>query len=120
MQTVESKEHTDMITQENQLNGLFQDKNLGRIWPNYPQGKTNPLKENWNFYKRFNPKSIATSSSNLLTRPCASFKSTDSSFSWIYTNKSTLACDFEIPLKGFRSPLVMILMQQLCSTNAWL
>ena len=78
MQTVESKEHTDMITQENQLNGLFQDKNLGRIWPNYSQGKTNPLKEIWNFYKRFNPKSIATSSNNLLTRLRASSESMNS------------------------------------------
>ena len=28
----------------------------------------------------------------------------DSFSPWIYTNTSTLACDFEIPLKGFRSP----------------
>ena len=68
------------------------------------------------FTIRFNPKSIATSWSNLLTRPRASFESTNSS-SWIYTNTSRLACDFEIPLKSFRSPSVMILMQQLCSTN---
>ena len=66
-----------MITQENQWNQQFQGKNLGRIWPNYPQDKTNPLIENWSFYKRFNPKSIVTSSSNLLTRQRASSESTD-------------------------------------------
>ena len=38
------------------------------------------------FTIRFNPKSIATSSSNLLTRPCANSKSTDSFSSWIYSN----------------------------------
>ena len=69
------------------------------------------------FTIRFNHKSITTSSNNLLTRPRASSESTDSFSSWIYTNPSHLACDFEIPLKGFRSPLVMILMQQLCSTK---
>ena len=69
------------------------------------------------FTIRFNPKSIATSSSNLLTWPRASSKSTDSFSSWIYNNTRHLAYDFEIPLKGFRSPLVMILMQQLCSTK---
>ena len=52
------------------------------------------------FTIRFNPKSIATSSSNLLTR--ASFESTNFFSSWIYCNTSTHACDFEIPLKGFR------------------
>ena len=52
------------------------------------------------FTIRFNPKSIATSSSNLLTRPWASSESTNSFSSWIYTNISHLACDFEIPLKG--------------------
>ena len=36
---------------------------------------------------------------------------------WIYSNTSHLACDFEIPLKGFRSPSIMILMQQLCSST---
>ena len=69
------------------------------------------------FTIRFNPKSITTFSSNLLTRPRASSESTDSS-SWIYTNTSRLACDFEVPLKGFRLPSVMILMQHLCSTYA--
>ena len=69
------------------------------------------------FTIRFNPKSIATSSINLLTQPHASSEFTDSFSSWIYTNTSTLTCDFEIPLKGFKSPSVMILMQQLCSTK---
>ena len=69
------------------------------------------------FTNRFNLKSIATSSSNLLTRPCTSSKSTNSFSSWIYTNTSHLAYDFEIPLKGFKSPSIMILMQQLCSTK---
>ena len=32
------KEHNNMIIQENQTS-----KNLGRIWRNYPQGKTDPL-----------------------------------------------------------------------------
>ena len=40
------------MTQKNQWNQQFQVKNLGRIWPNYPQGKINPLIKNWNFYKR--------------------------------------------------------------------
>ena len=70
------------------------------------------------FIIKFNSKSIATSSSNLLTQPCANSESTDSFSSWIYTNISHLTFDFEIPLKGFRSPSVMILMQQLYSTNA--
>ena len=52
------------------------------------------------FTIRFNPKSIATSSSNLLTRPCGSSESIDSFSSYIYTNTSRLAFDFEIPLKG--------------------
>ena len=69
------------------------------------------------FTIKFNPKSIATSSSNLLTRPFASSKSMDSFSFWIYSNTNLLACDFEIPLKGFRSRSVMILMQQLCSTK---
>ena len=69
------------------------------------------------FTIRFNPKSIATSNSNLLTWPHASFESTDSFSSWIYNNTSHLTYDFKIPLKGFRSPSEMILMQQLCSTK---
>ena len=69
------------------------------------------------FTIRFNPKSIAISCSNLLTRPRASSESRDSFSSWIYSNTSRHACDFEILLKGFKSPLVMILMQQLCSTK---
>ena len=52
------------------------------------------------FTIRFNPKSIATSSSNLLTRPRTSSESTNSFSSRIYTNTSNLTCDFEIPLKG--------------------
>ena len=32
-----------MMTQENQWNEPFQGKNLEMIWPNYPQGKPNPL-----------------------------------------------------------------------------
>ena len=52
------------------------------------------------FTIRFNPKSIATSCSNLLTRPRTSFESMNSFSSWIYYNTSTHACDFEIPLKG--------------------
>ena len=67
--------------------------------------KKNPLIEKWSFYKRFNPKSIATSSSNLLTRSHASSKSTDSSLLDLQ-HTSSHAYDFEIPLKDFRSPLV--------------
>ena len=55
------------------------------------------------FTIRFNPKFIPTSSSNLLTRLHASFEFTDFFSSWIYCNTSTHACDFEIPLKSFRS-----------------
>ena len=65
------------------------------------------------FTIKFNPKSIAISSSNLLTRPRASSESTDSFSSWIYCNTSIHACDFEIPLKGFRSPSLV----DLCSNN---
>ena len=68
------------------------------------------------FTIRFNPKSIATSCCNLLTQSRANSKSTNSFSSWIYTNTSCLTYDFEIPLKGFRSPSIMILMQQLCSS----
>ena len=67
--------------------------------------KKNPLIEKWSFYKRFNPKSIATSSSNLLTQPHASSKSTDFSLLDLQ-HTSSHAYDFEIPLKDFRSPLV--------------
>ena len=52
------------------------------------------------FTIRFNPKSITTPSSNLLTQPRANFESTNSLSSWTYCNTSTHACDFEIPLKG--------------------
>ena len=62
------------------------------------------------FTIRFNPKSIATPSSNLLTRPHASSESTDSFSLWIYYNTSTHACDFEISLKGFRLPSVVDLV----------
>ena len=65
------------------------------------------------FTIKFNPKSIAISSSNLLTRPPANSESTDPFSSWTYCNTSTYACDFEIPLKGFRSCLVV----DLCSSN---
>ena len=75
------------------------------IWSSYSQGKTNPLIENWSFYKIFYPKSIATSSSNLLTWPHASSESTDFSLLDLQ-HTSSHAYDFEIPLKDFRSPLV--------------
>ena len=65
------------------------------------------------FTIRFNPKSITTSSSNLLTRPRTSSESTKSLSHWIYYNTKTHACDFEIPLKGFKSPSVV----DLCSSN---
>ena len=65
------------------------------------------------FTIKFNPKSIATSSSNLLTQPHANFESTDSFSPWIYCNTSTHACDFDIPLKDFRSPSIV----DLCRSN---
>ena len=52
----------------------------------------------------FNPKSIATSNSNLLTQPRVSSDSMDFFSSWTYCNTRTHACDFGIPLKGFISP----------------
>ena len=52
------------------------------------------------FTIRFNPKSITTSSSNLLTQTRTSSKSTDFFSCWTYCNTSTHACDFEIRLKG--------------------
>ena len=55
------------------------------------------------FTIRFNSKSIATSSSNLLTWPRSSFESMNSFSSWIYTNTSAFACDFKIQLKGFNN-----------------
>ena len=36
--------------------------------------------------------------------------------SWIYTNTSRLACDFEIPLKGFRSPSLVDLVAATSTT----
>ena len=48
-----------------------------------------------------------------MTWPCASSESTDSIFSWIYTNTNTLTCDFETPLKGFKS----LFLVNLCSSN---
>ena len=65
------------------------------------------------FTIKFNTKSIATSSSNLLTRPRACSGSKESFSSWTYCNISTHARDFEIPLKGFRSASVV----DLCSSN---
>ena len=59
------------------------------------------------FTIKFNLKSIVTSSSNLLTRPCANFKSTDSFSPWFYCNTNTHVCNFEIPLKCFGSPPVV-------------
>ena len=106
-----------MIIQENQWNEPFQGKNLEKISPIYHQGKQIHYKRIEVFTIRFNSKYIVISCSNLLTRPRASSKFTDSFSSWIYTNSSRLACNFEIPLKSFRSPSVMILMQQLCSTK---
>ena len=52
------------------------------------------------FTIRFNPKSITTSCSNLLTRPRASSEFTNYFSYWIYYNTSTHTCNFEIPLKG--------------------
>ena len=40
---MENKQYHDIMTQENQWNEPFQGKNLGRIWPIYPQGKVNTL-----------------------------------------------------------------------------
>ena len=57
------------------------------------------------FTIKFNPKSIATSSSNLLTRPRASSESTNYSLLDLQ-HTSSHAYDFEILLKGFKSPLV--------------
>ena len=62
------------------------------------------------FTIKFNLKSIATSSNNLLTQPCANFESIDSFSPWFYCNTNTHACDFEIPLKRFRSPPVVDLV----------
>ena len=56
------------------------------------------------FLQKIIPKFNATFSSNLLTRSRANSESTDSFSSWIYSNTSCLACDFEISLKDFRSP----------------
>ena len=65
------------------------------------------------FTIRFNPKSITISSSNLLTWPRANSEFTDSFSSWTYCHTSTHACNFEIPLKSFRSPSFV----DLCSSN---
>ena len=70
------------------------------------------------FTIRLSPKSIATSNSNLLTRPHTSFEFTNPFSSWIYSNTSTHACDFEIPLKGFRSPSVVDLITTTTTTLA--
>ena len=57
------------------------------------------------FYKRFNPKSIAISSSNLLTQPRTSSDTTNSSLLDLQ-HTSSHAYDFETLLKGFRSSVV--------------
>ena len=36
---------------------------------------------------------------------------------WIYTNTSTLACDFEIALKGFKSPSLVDLVPATSTTS---
>ena len=41
----------------------------------------------------------------------------DSFSPWIYTNTSTLACDFKIPLKGFRSPSLVDLVIATSTTS---
>ena len=92
------------MTYENQWNKPFQGKNLERFDLTILKLKQIHYKRIEVYTIRFNPKSIATSSSNLLTRPRASSESTDSFSSWIYTNTSRLTCDFETPLKSFRSP----------------
>ena len=95
---------------------IFKVKNLGKIWPNLFSRKTNPLIENWSFYKKFNPKYIATSSSNLLTRPRASSESIDFfSFGfalhkhprlWLwdptqkFSNTKSPVCDFKTTLES--------------------
>ena len=57
------------------------------------------------FYKRFNPKSIAISSSNLLTQPRASSDTTNSSLLDLLKHKLPRLWN-EIPLKGFGSSVV--------------
>ena len=72
------------------------------------------------FTIRFNPKSIATSSSNLLTRPSVNSESMNSFPSWTYCNTSAHTCDFEIPLKSFRSPSVInLICSNFYNTESW-
>ena len=68
------------------------------------------------FTIRFDPKSISTSNNNLLTQPRVSSESTDSFSFWIYNNTSTHTCDFEIPLKSFRSPSIVDLVAATSTT----
>ena len=108
-----------MITQENQWNEPFQ----GKTWRGFD---LTILKVNQIHYKRIEvfTKDLTL---NLILYPVVTYwhdhmqaSNPQTLSSWIYSNTSCIAFDFEIPLKGFRSPSVMILMQQLCSTNAWL
>ena len=99
-----------MMTQKTNETNSFKVKTYGGFDLTFLKVKQIHYKRIEIFTIRFNPKSIATSSSNLLTRSHASSKSMDSLFSWIYCITSTPTCDFEIPLKGFKSPSVVDLI----------
>ena len=88
------------MTQETNETNCLKVKTWGRFDLTIIKVKQVHYKRIEVFTIKFNPKSIATSSSNLLTWPRANFESTDSFSSWTYCNTSAYTCDFEIPFKG--------------------
>ena len=73
-------------------------KNLGRIWPSYPQGKPESTMKESMFYNRAYTTNILLlpTSRNLLTRPRASSKTTDSFFLGFSSKyKHTRLCFFK-------------------------
>ena len=107
-----------MITWENQWNRPFQSKNLKRIWPSYSQGKKI-------HYDRMKDFTIDLTLNLLLPlivlahTTTGSSESTDSSIlNLLYTN--THVCDFEISLKGFKSPIVVnLICNNFYNTGSW-
>ena len=86
----------------------FKLKHLGRIWPNYPQGKRFTMIE-WKFTIDFSL-NLKLPLVELAHKNKCSSKSTYSSIlNLLHTN--TYVCDFKIPLKDFRSPSVVNLLQ---------
>ena len=94
-----------MITQENQLNKPSQDKNLGRIWPDYLQGK------------QIHKKELTFTKDLTLNLLLPLVELTDMTtcklrlhrlFSLGFAKHKLHTYDFEIPLKGLDHPLLIL------------